>query len=195
MIHHRESGNRKPRILHCFTFIETEVDIMQLDQREVDKYYSLLKEINDLRQNKKYTQMLEKCELSWPLIESVINWRRTNKPDKKDSTRLSIPAIEIACPFLATYGSIKVLSQLRSFIYNFPELSYYRLKVDEAFIMCWIANRICWKAKTSNGVLQKDLHLFLNFKDVKTIYRAVDYLEKIGRIKKEKEGTTYRISC
>jgi hypothetical protein len=88
-----------------------------------------------------------------------------------------------------------VLSQLRNFVYNIPELSYYRLKVDEAFIMCWIANRICWKAKTSNGVLQKDLPQYLNFKNARTIYQVIDYLEKIGRVKKEKEGTTYRITC
>lgn len=167
-----------------------------MDKNKVYKYYALLTEIKKLRRNKNYTQMLEKCQLSWPLIESVINWRKANKPKNKDTViPLSIPSIEIACPFLAAYGSIKVLTQLRNFVFNFPELSYYRLKIDEAFIMCWLANRICWKAKTLNGVLQKDLHLRLNFKDVKTIYRVVDYLEKIGRIKKEKEGTTYRITC
>jgi hypothetical protein len=167
---------------------------MKSDKKIVDKYYALFDEIRKLRRNKKYNQMLEKCQLSWSLIEPVINWRKANKPEKKNTTRLSIPAIEIACPFLAVYGSLKALLQLRSLVYNLSELSYYRLKVDEAFIMCWIANRICWKAKISNGILQKDLYQYLNFKDVKTIYRVVDYLEKIGRIKKEKEGTSYRIT-
>jgi hypothetical protein len=166
---------------------------MKPDKKKVDKYYALLKEIKKLRRNKKYNQMLEKCQLSWPLIEPVLNWHKVKNPGKK--TRLSIPAIEIACPFLAVFGSLKVLSQLRNFVYNIPELSYYRLKVDEAFIMCWIANRICWKAKTSNGVLQKDLPQYLNFKNAITIYQVIDYLEKIGRVKKEKEGTTYRITC
>jgi hypothetical protein len=173
--------------------VKRQVGDMKPDKKKVDKYYALLNEINKLRRDKKYHQMLEKCQLSWPLIEPVINWHKVNNPEKK--ARLSIPAIEIACPFLAAYGSIKMLSQLQTFVYNFPDLSYYRLKVDDAFIMCWLANRICWKAKTSNGVLQKDLPKYLNFKNVKIIYFVVDYLEKIGRVKKEKKGTTYLITC
>ncbi len=164
---------------------------MQIDKHKIDRYFELMNEIGELRHNKQYSEMLEKCKLSWPLIESVIDWRKGNK---KGTKRLSIPAIEIACPFLAAYGSVKALSTLRIFVYNLSELSYYRLKVDDAFIMCWIANRICWKAKILNGVLQKDLKLYLNFKDVKTVFRVIQYLEKIGRIKREKIGTTYRIT-
>lgn len=164
---------------------------MRMNKQEVDKYFILMNEIRELRRNKQYPKMLEKCKLSWPLIEPVLKWRKRNK---KSTVRISIPAIEIACPFLAVYGSVNVLSQLRNFVYNLPELSYYRLKVDEAFIMCWIANRICWKAKALDGVLQKDLDLYLNFKDAKTVSRVIQYLEKIRRIERERINATYRIT-
>lgn len=164
---------------------------MQIDEQNVDRYFNLMSQIRELRRNKQYLEMLEKCKSSWPLIESVIGWRKRNK---KGTTRISIPAIEIACPFLAVYGSVSILSSLRNLVYDLPELSYYRSKVDEAFIMCWIANRICWKAKTLNGVLQKDLDLYLNFKNAKTVSRVIQYLEKIRRIERERVDSTYRIT-
>jgi len=168
---------------------------MQSDKHQVEKYYALMNRMKELRRNEKYPEMLEVCQSSWPLIASVIKWRKRNKPEQKGTQRFSIAPIEIACPFLAAYGSIKALIELRDLVYRGTDLSHYRLKVDEAFIMCWLANKICWKAKTLNGVLQKDLELYLNFKDVRTISRVVRYLEKIGRITREKSGTTYRIIC
>jgi hypothetical protein len=168
---------------------------MQTDKGKVDKYYALMEQIKKLRRDEKYPEMLGACQLSWPLIESAIDWRKGNQPGRQGIRRFSVPSIEIACPFLAAYGGIKALTELRDLVHRSPDLSHYKLKVDEAFIMCWVANRICWKAKTLNGVLQKDLELYLNYKNVKIISRVVQHLEKIGRVKREKAGTTYRITC
>jgi len=166
---------------------------MEVDKNKVEKYYTLMNQIKELRRGEKYPEMLEACQSSWPLIEYVINWRKENESEKHGASRYSVPSIEIACPFLAVYGGLKALAELREIVHRSPDLHHYRLKVDEAFIMCWVANKITWKAKTLKGVLQKDLELYLNFKDVKTISKVVHYLEKIGRIKREKSGTTYRI--
>jgi hypothetical protein len=166
---------------------------MEADKHKVEKYYTLMDQIKELRRGAKYPEMLEACQSSWPLIESVINWRKENEPERQVARRFSVPSIEIACPFLAVYGGLKALAELRDMVHRSPDLHHYRLKVDEAFIMCWVANKITWKAKTLKGVLQKDLELYLNFKDAKTISKVVHYLEKVGRIKREKSGTTYRI--
>lgn len=168
---------------------------MESNKHELEKYYDLLYQIRELRRNDKFPEMLEICQSSWSLIGSVIDSRKRSTPGGQGIRRFSIPSIEIACPFLAVYGSLNALKKLRDLVNDSPDLRHYRLKVDEAFVMCWVANKITWRAKTLNGVLQKDLEFYLNFKDGKIISNVVQFLEKIGRIKREKAGTTYRITC
>jgi len=164
------------------------------NSEQVDKYFDLLNEIYELRKRKDYQSMLDKCRLSLPLIEAVIEWDENFSGEKWDGTiGLKIPAIEIASPFLAAYGDLDSLKILVSFVYENPKLKYYRETVDRGVKMYELRQKILAKCKTHKEILQKDLKKLLNYNDGRLINLTLQYLEKIGKIKREKVGSTYRI--
>lgn len=162
--------------------------------KQVDLYYLLSNDIKRLRSERDYKQMLECCEKSLPLIESVIEWDEQFSGEEWDgSNGLVILAIENACDYLPVMELLEDLEMYEQFVNEMPKLNYYKQRIQNAFLMYDIVQKIKLLFKDNDEIRKKNIKRLINENDGRTISRVIKYLENVGKITRIKEGSDHII--
>ena len=155
-------------------------------QQAVDAYFDLLGKIEECKKKGDFKKMLMHCQLSLPLLEPLIQHEKI--------VPAIIPAIEISSKFLAVYGMVGQLKNLKEIVETLPELAPWKDEVESAFVMKDLASKIYTHVKEHDGCLQKDLKAALDFKDGYLLSNVVYYMDLVGKIERRKTGKTYSLS-
>jgi len=162
--------------------------------KQIDQYFIYLNQIRELRSQKKFDQMLDLCKKSLPLIESVIKWDESSTKQKWDGTNgLTMPAIDCACDYLPILKRTDELIFFEKFINSMPKLEYYKQRIENAFLMLEIVQKLEPLLKRNDFVFQKDFKKHLGIQDGRTISRVINYLENTHQITRSKSEKTYKI--
>ncbi len=156
----------------------------------VHTYFSFLDKIREHKKDKDYKEMLMHCQLSLSLIEPFIEYEKKEHGSFDIS---SIPAIEEASVFYGVYGSVGQLKNLKELVENIPELKPWEATVERGFLIAEITSKLYKYVKDNPGRLQREMKNYLGYDDGKLISIVAYYLERIGKIKREKAGNTYKL--
>ncbi len=157
----------------------------------VGNYFFLLNKILEHKKNKDFKGMLKYCQMSLPLIESLII--ETKRLYKKFDI-VSIPAIEIGSTFWAIYGAEGQLDNIKEIVYYFPELEPWKEEIDTAYYMKGLASTIYKYVKENPGIEQKSLKKMLNIDDGRVIANVCYHMELTNKLKRKKVGNTYSLN-
>jgi len=164
-------------------------------RKQIDLYFNLLNQIQELKKQSKYKEMLQCCDSTLPLIEALIILDEKDFGQKWDGTSgLGILAIDYACDYLPAYEDYNKLKIYGEFVNAMPKLAYYKPVIDRAFQMYDIVQGLKKLFNDKDEVFQKDVKKLLGYSDGRAISRAIHYLENIGKVKRKKTGTTYLIT-
>jgi hypothetical protein len=105
----------------------------------------------------------------------------------------SVPCLQVAGTLMAVMGDRDGLQQMRQTVEGIPELEEWRSTVDAHEADADLVDAIMRAVATEPGVHQRHLKARTGAPDGRRPATLADWLEKAGRIRREREGTTYRL--
>ena len=138
----------------------------------------------------RYKEMLNCCKESLPLLPNLV---QTTIAKYGNFDLSSIPAIEIGCQYWSVMGDKASLEAVRKIVTEVPEIKRgWQEKVNWALDRATLADRICSHISSNPGTIQSTLNSIpeLSSLDIREI---TYYMERVGRIRREKSGSSYKL--
>jgi hypothetical protein len=98
--------------------------------RDVDKYYYCLNMITENVRNGYNLMVVKYCDLSLPLIPSLIE---STKQSSGEFDVTNIPAIELGAKIWSHHGRRDKIDELARLVFAHPELSPWQIHIDRAY--------------------------------------------------------------
>lgn len=153
-------------------------------------YFNLLEQIQADYKSCRFSRMLESCRRSLPLLEGFV---KSSKKEFGSFDIASIPAIEKLCDISAVLGYEDDLRMARSACQQPEELTGWLNVCDIGERRLALANKIDGHLRGNPGTPQNKIAALLNEPDSKFVSTTIHYMRLVGRIKREKSGSTWAL--
>jgi hypothetical protein len=155
-----------------------------------DRYFGLLTEMQDAQSARDYTLAIHAARESFAVLGA---WIENEKRRYGTFNIPSVPCLQVAGTLMAVMGDRDGLQQMRQTVEGIPELEEWRSTVDAHEADADLVDAIMRAVATEPGVHQRHLKARTGAPDGRRPATLADWLEKAGRIRREREGTTYRL--
>ena len=179
-VRHEVSGQQPTRPRTASTKKTTE---------RVDRYFDLIERIRGGKGKRDFRQLLRFCEESLNLIPALVD---EEKREYGEFNIASIPAIEIGLKYWAAIGDLGRIQTVERMIDNLPELDPWEEEVCAAYGNAEFSKGILAFVSEHPGTRQSRLGKTIGISG-QTVRWLVYYLEKTGRLRREKKGNTYEL--
>ena len=167
-------------------------DAHSAGKSKVDRYFSLIGQIETAKKNRDFHRMLQMCKESIPLLPAVI---RSTKRQSGSFDICSIPAISQACIFWGVFGLTDEIKTARTFCGQLKELAEWDYEFEQALKRVALVSRITEYVKMNSGCVQKNLKVILQEEDGAFVSNTLHYMEAAGLLRREKNGNSYALFC
>jgi len=160
------------------------------DEEITETYYHLLNLAIGAKARGDYKKLVEYYQTMYGLIEILVRYTK-KKYGEFDIT--GIPVIEEGSFFFGLFGLSGQLVNLKEIVDYIPELKTWKKYIDEGFKVLELTPKIIKAIEKHPGTFQTKIKEIVSESDGRLIARILYYLEKMGRIKRVKEGKTYKV--
>jgi len=159
-------------------------------QAAEDRYFYLLNRIKTSQAAHRYSEMLQSCRESLPLLKGLV---KVTRAESGSFDIKSIPAIEIGCQYWPAMGDTKSLVAVAATVNSIPAIKEgWGYTVALAQDRAVLADRVYSHIANHPGVIQSTLKD--SFDVTAADIREVAYfMERVGRIQREKSGSSYKL--
>lgn len=156
-----------------------------------EMYFKITQEILDSEKDKDFQKLLMNCQGGLGLIEPyIIKYKKQfGIFDIK-----GIPSIHYGLLYNSVLGNTGQLKNIQDIVNYFPDLHHYKPEVKESFLRKELSSKIYHYVKSNPNCYQSDLKKVLNFNDGHFISNTIHYMEKIGKISKNKVGNKVQLN-
>ena len=155
----------------------------------VDQYFDLVERIRAERGKPNFRQLLHHCEESLYLIPAIV---ADEKQEYGKFNTASIPAIEIGLKYWAALQDLEKIQTVEQIINSLPELKPWEEDVRMAYSNAEFSKNILDYVHKHPGTLQSQLGKAVGLSG-HTVRWLIYYLEKTGRLRRKKNGSTYEL--
>jgi len=155
----------------------------------VDRYFDLVDRIRAKRGKDNFRQLLRYCEESLYLIPALV---AEEKQEYGKFNIASIPAIEIGLKYWAALQDLEKIQTVEQIINSLPELKPWKGDVRMAYSNAEFSKNILAYVHEHPGTLQSQLGKAVGLSG-QTVRWLIYYLEKTGRLRRKKSGSTYEL--
>jgi|GEM_PF-324630 len=155
-----------------------------------NEYYRLLNEMHAARTQRDYVSAIALARQSFPLLKP---WIEREIREYGSFHVSSVPCLEIAGTLMAVMGEFAGLSEMRAVVTSVPELSGWIDAVDSHESDAVLVQRILAAVAAEPGIRQRDLKRHIGDTEGRRPSTLAEWLDKAGRIRREKDGSTYRL--
>ncbi len=155
-----------------------------------DEYYRLLNEMHAARTQRDYVAAAALARQSFPLLKP---WIEHEIREYGSFHVSSIPCLEIAGTLMAVIGDLAGLSEMRAVVASVPELNGWMDTVESHERDAVLVQRILAAVAAEPGIRQRELKRHVGDADGRRPSTLAEWLDKSGRIRREKDGSTYRL--
>ena len=150
-----------------------------------DMYFNFMDKLLAAKRDGNIRNLLMYSQSTLGLLEPLIKY---NYKEYGDFSIRSIPAIENGLIYFAINGNNGQLKNIREIVNYFKDLHSFKYEVDVAFKRRKLAADIYKHVKSNPECLQSDLKKNVACDDGRFISTTVGYMEKAGKLKKERQG-------
>jgi len=155
----------------------------------VDRYFDLIERIHGGKGKQDFRQLLSLCEESLHLIPALV---AEEKRQYGEFNIASIPAIEVGLKYWAALGDVGKIQTVERMIDSLPELEPWEEEVRAAYANAEFSKGILAFVGEHPGTRQSRLAKSIGISG-QTVRWLVYYLEKIGSLRREKNGNIYEL--
>jgi hypothetical protein len=181
VINLRTSSKPEPEIITILRETYKDQSLSELN----DLYFNTMDKLLAAKKIGDIGELLMLCQSSLGLLEPLIKY---NYREYGDFAIRSIPAIENGLIYFAINGNNKQLKNISEFVNYFKDLHSFKYEVDIAFKRRKLATNIYKYVKSNPKCFQPDLKKNIACDDGRFISTTVRYMEKSGKLRKEKQG-------
>lgn len=156
----------------------------------MDRYYVLHERIIELIRERRFQDVVAAVGETIPLYKDLV--RKTKREYGSFDLETSV-AIAKGGKVAAALGRQDMLRELERTLREIQETHIWAEDVANLVEDAEIGNRIVQLVEMNSGVSQSELKERLAFQDGGRFSNIVYWLEKVGRIKREREGKSYRL--
>jgi len=156
----------------------------------MEKYYALHERIIESLRNSRFQSVVDAVEETIPLYRELV--RQTKAEYGKFDIEVSV-AIEKGGKVVAAMGRQDILRIMERTLRDIQETKSWAENVAHLIEDSEIGDGIVQVVQQNPGIEQGKLKSRLAVDDGKRIANIAYWLEKVGRIRREKEGTKYRL--
>jgi len=155
----------------------------------VARYFDLIERIRSEKGKHDYSQLLRFCEESLYLLPALV---AEEKREYGEFEIGSIPAIEIGLKYWAVLGDVGRIQAVERMVGSLPELEPWEEEVRAAYSNAEFSKSILAFVREHRGTLQSKLGKAIGISG-QTVRWLVYYLERTGRLRREKKSNTYEL--
>jgi len=186
IIKHIEHREKAPEIIKWIRKIYKNTP----DRELTETYYQLLNLAIGAKARGDYKKLVEYYQTMYGLTEILV--RYTKKEYGRFDIR-GIPPIEEGSFFFGLFGLKGQLLNLKEIVEYIPELEAWKKYIDEGFKVLELTPKIIKEIEKHPGIFQTKIKEVVFESDGRLIARILYYLEKMGRIRRIKEGKRYKV--
>lgn len=155
-----------------------------------DRYFQLHAKIEEARKVHDYRAAIRYARQTYPLLADFVHEckRQYGRFDIQSSV-----AVETGSILMAVMGDREGIAELRAALSAIPELQMWMGTAEAAEKDAAIVDKILGVVAREPGVIQSDLKKHLAIEDGRRLSTLAQWLEKAGRLRRGKEGKTYRL--
>jgi len=161
-----------------------------IESREnLNNYYTYMDKMQAAEKSNNIADALEYVKKTIPFLDQFVDDTIASYGTFDIGT---IPAIDIGCRYWPALGDMNNLSLLKEAVENKKELKNWQSSIEKAFIDVELSGRIKVYLQNNPGQYQNTFGKELNVSGKDTT-RIVKNLEKLGLVKREVDGKTYKL--
>lgn len=156
-----------------------------------NRYFFFLGKFNEAVRSRNYQDAIEWAKKSLPEIPDLI------AETKRSHGRFiiqSIPVIEVGGTLMAVFGDYSGIIDIRKTIESLPDLEAWKRTLEKHEKDATMVDSILRVVKERPGVLQFMIKILISADDGRRPSTLIEWLEKAGKIKREKEGGSYKLT-
>jgi len=167
--------------------------------KHIDKYFELMEKMNAAIKGRQYQDAKELVHESLRILPMFCAaWQQEdrkllNPGEELEPFGLTVPALLQGGTVLALMGDRPGLELMANVIANTAELASYEGTAKEHMADMELFGRIEKCVADEPGVLQREMKGRVSAQDGRRVATLIGYLEKAERIRREREGKTYRL--
>ncbi len=158
-------------------------------REKLNRYYSYMDKIQRAEKNNNIDASLKYVSKTIPMLAQFVD----DTIDSYGSFDIgTIPAIDVGCKYWAALEDMNNLSLLKNSVEKKEELKKWLPSINKAFIDAELSGKIKGHLLSNPGQRQSTLGKELNVSGRDTT-RIVKNLEKLGLVRREIDGKTYKL--
>ncbi len=161
-----------------------------LPSNSVDRYFALHDQILQAKSAKQYARVAALAKATTPLFAQVV----TSERRKYGSWDIAQSvAVRDGAPVLMALGDHAGLREMQQALSSVRELEGWAADVSARAELALVGDRLVALIQAQRSVAQKDAKSLLGVADGREFANLCSWLEKVGRIRREKVGSSYRL--
>jgi len=154
------------------------------------RYFELLEKMQTAHAARDYARAIRFARESFPLLKA---WVESEKKSYGRFQISSVPCLQIAGTLMAVTGDRDGLTQMRAVVKSVPDLRSWEEVIDGHEEDAAAVEAIVRAVEAEPGLRQRDLKARIGAADGRRPATLAEWLEKTGRIRRERDGGTYRL--
>jgi hypothetical protein len=160
------------------------------DERASNDYFTAMGQLQEAVSSREY---LRAASVARRHLRQVPGFVRTWKREYGSFPVASIPVLEVGGTMLALAGDDEGLAEMRSLVASQPELEPWRSEVEQHIEDRRLFAAMIAAIEKNPGRLQPEIKTLIDADDGRRVATLISWLEKAGRLVREKKGKTYAL--